>query len=278
MIIVIITTVFLIIEGIYITRKPIYFVSDSFYYESIIKNQKYKLKYKSLINNSKIVYIIDSNNDGSWINYDYKKNSIIVLSPYISMLMEYENDISFDNNFLVSIDNELKKANLNVKVDYISGFEKLADKLKNKGKNIYLISSKDWPTSISKANAFESRFSNSGLTKIELKGNELEQSAYDIIDKINKEESVEIVSTGNTLMSYFINVENNIVYNLEAYQSVGFDKNLLHYVIYEDLSLLFEKDIINKEDIVLSTKLKDHQEGLINFFLHFLRDLQSIIF
>ncbi|MGD1821569.1 MAG: hypothetical protein ACPKM0_02265 [Pleomorphochaeta sp.] len=272
----IITLLFLLVEAVYLTRKPIYFICDSIYYDKTINYQKTKLKYNFLINNHRIIFVVDEFNDGQWIDKDYEKDSIIIVSPYISMLMEYDKDILFEDNYLVSIDNNLERANLNIAVDYLTGFEKLALALKKENKNIYLISSKAWPTSVSKASAFSTIYSDEGLTKIELEGNELEQKAYEIVNKINKEENVEVVSTGNTLISYFNRVENNIVYNFEAYQSNCVETNDLHYVIYEDLIPLVNLE--NSENIVLSTDLKNHQEGVINFFLHLLRDLQSLLF
>lgn len=271
--------IFLMISVIlfyYNTRSPIYIISDAIYYDTTISYQKNKLKFKALLNNQQIIFIVDEGASGDWRHYDYVENSTIIISPYISMLMDYDRDINF-NNKLISIDYELDRADINVGVDYLSGYEELASTLKDEKKNVYLISSKSWPTSVSKALLFSNTFTNEGLTKIELKGSELEQRAYDIVDKINLEENVEVVSTGNDLIPYFSNIENNIIYNFEAYQSFSVDTNSLHYVIYEDLTKLISFDE-SAEKVVLDTKLKDHQAGLVNFFLHFLRDFQQKLF
>jgi len=266
----------LAVISFYNTRKPIYIISDSIYYDTTISYQKNKLRYEALLNNKKIIFIVDREANGEWRNIDYEKDSTIIISPFISMLMDYDKDINFDNN-LISIDYELERADLNVAVDLLSGYEDLANILKDEKRNVYLISSKDWPNSVTKALIFEDVFSNEGLTKIELTGNELEQKANDIVEKINLEKNVEVVSTGNSLISSFSNVENNILYNLEAYQSKIVDINSLHYVIYEDLTKLMSIKDVDKK-IVLSTKLKDHQAGIVNFFLHLLRDFQQILF
>ncbi len=266
----------LAIFSFYNTRKPIYIVSDSIYFDTVIAYQKNKLKYEALINNKKIIFVVDQDFNGEWRNFDYEKDSTIIISPYISMLMDYDKDIIFDNK-LISIDYELERANLNVSVDYLSGYEKLAQLLKDERKNVYLISSKAWPTSVSKALIFENIFSNEGLTKIVLEGNELQQKAIDIVEKINLEKNVEVVSTGDDLVAYFSNKENNIIYNLEAYQSNIVDINSLHYVIYEDLTQLINLENNNKKTI-LPTKLKDHQAGFVNFFLHLMRDFLQLFF
>lgn len=275
---VILALLFLIIEAFYLTRTPIYIVSDTLYYNTTIKFQKNKLKFDALLKNKKLVFVVDEKNNGKWASYDYKEKSTMILSPYISMMMEYDDDINFNNNIIISIDNKLEKADININIDYLSGYEKLGIALKDKGKSVYLLSSKVWPTSISKAVAFEKSFTNVGLTKIELEGNELEQSAYDIIDRIRNTENVEIVSTGSTLVSYLSKDNNSFLYNLEALQSSCVDANSIHYIIYEDLSPLLKNNLTKNDKKVLKTNLKDYQEGLINFFLHLLRDLESSLF
>jgi len=275
--IVAIIIMFSLLQVLYYTRVPIYLVTDSIYYKTTIDYQKTTLKYKALLNNNKIVYVVDELSNGEWREYNYRENSMIILSPYISMLYCLDDDFEFTNPF-VTIDKSCVGEILNASGDYLSGFEKLAEQLKIEKQNVYLLSSKDWPTSSTKAKAFELIFGVEGLTKINLKGNELEQKAYEIVDKINKEESVEVVSTGTTLISYFNKIENNINYNVEAYQALSVPLNSLHYIIYEDLTPLLDKKNYNDNTIVLSTKLKNLQAGLINFFLRLSRDLKSQLF
>ncbi len=261
---VIITLLYLMLELFYITRSPIYFVSDSIYYQTTIRYQKSKLKYNALLNNRRVKYVVDELNNGEWVNYDYKENATIILSPYISMLMSFDDNIKFENNTLISIDDS-------VKVDYLSGYEKLAKALDTENKTVFLIYSLNWPSSSTKANVFEKAFNNDNLNIIELKGNELEQRAFDIVDKLNNMENVEVVSTGSSLISYFNKVDNNIIYNFEAYQALSVPLNSLHYILYEDLTPLVKSDV--KSDLVLDTKLKDNRVGLVNFFLHLYRSL-----
>ena len=261
---VIITLLYLMLELFYITRTPIYFVSDSIYYQTTIRYQKSKLKYNALLNNRRVKYVVDEFNNGEWVDYDYKENTTIILSPYISMLKSFDDNIKFENNTLIQIDDS-------VKIDYLSGYEKLAKALEKENKTVFLIYSLNWPSSSTKANVFEKAFNNDNLNIIELKGNELEQRAFDIVDKLNKMENVEVVSTGSSLISYFNKVDNNIIYNFEAYQALSVPLNSLHYIIYEDLTPLVKSDI--KPDLVLETKLKDNQVGLVNFFLHLYRSL-----
>jgi hypothetical protein len=261
---VIITLLYLMLELFYITRSPIYFVSDSIYYQTTIRYQKSKLKYNALLNNRRVKYVVDEFNNGEWVDYDYKENATIILSPYISMLMSFDDNIKFDNNTLIQIDDS-------VKIDYLSGYEKLAKALEKENKTVFLIYSLNWPSSSTKANVFEKAFNNDNLNIIELKGNELEQRAFDIVDKLNKMENVEVVSTGSSLISYFNKVDNNIIYNFEAYQALSVPLNSVHYIIYEDLTPLVKSDI--KPDLVLETKLQDNQVGLVNFFLHLYRSL-----
>ncbi len=261
---VIITLLYLMLELFYITRSPIYFVSDSIYYQTTIRYQKSKLKYNALLNNRRVKYVVDELNNGEWVNYDYKENATIILSPYISMLMSFDDNIKFENNTLISIDDF-------VKVDYLSGYEKLAKALDTENKTVFLIYSLNWPSSSTKANVFEKAFNNDNLNIIELKGNELEQRAFDIVDKLNNMENVEVVSTGSSLISYFNKVDNNIIYNFEAYQALSVPLNSLHYILYEDLTPLVKSDV--KSDLVLDTKLKDNRVGLVNFFLHLYRSL-----
>ncbi|MGD1817253.1 MAG: hypothetical protein ACPKNR_09490 [Pleomorphochaeta sp.] len=261
---VIITLLYLMLELFYITRSPIYFVSDSIYYQTTIRYQKSKLKYNALLNNRRVKYVVDEFNNGEWVDYDYKENTTIILSPYISMLKSFDDNIKFENNTLIQIDDS-------VKIDYLSGYEKLAKVLEKENKTVFLIYSLNWPSSSTKANVFEKAFNNDNLNIIELKGNELEQRAFDIVDKLNKMENVEVVSTGSSLISYFNKVDNNIIYNFEAYQALSVPLNSLHYIIYEDLTPLVKSDI--KPDLVLETKLQDNQVGLVNFFLHLYRSL-----
>ena len=261
---VIITLLYLMLELFYITRSPIYFVSDSIYYQTTIRYQKSKLKYNALLNNRRVKYVVDEFNNGEWVDYDYKENATIILSPYISMLMSFDDNIKFENNTLIKIDDS-------VKIDYLSGYEKLAKALEKENKTVFLIYSLNWPSSSTKANVFEKAFNNDNLNIIELKGNELEQRAFDIVDKLNKMENVEVVSTGSSLISYFNKVDNNIIYNFEAYQALSVPLNSVHYIIYEDLTPLVKSDI--KPDLVLETKLQDNQVGLVNFFLHLYRSL-----
>ena len=261
---VIITLLYLMLELFYITRSPIYFVSDSIYYQTTIRYQKSKLKYNALLNNRRVKYVVDEFNNGEWVDYDYKENATIILSPYISMLMSFDDNIKFENNTLIQIDDS-------VKIDYLSGYEKLAKALDQENKTVFLIYSLNWPSSSTKANVFEKAFNNDNLNIIELKGNELEQRAFDIVDKLNKMENVEVVSTGSSLISYFNKVDNNIIYNFEAYQALSVPLNSVHYIIYEDLTPLVKSDI--KPDLVLETKLQDNQVGLVNFFLHLYRSL-----
>jgi hypothetical protein len=261
---VIITLLYLMLELFYITRSPIYFVSDSIYYQTTIRYQKSKLKYNALLNNRRVKYVVDEFYNGEWVDYDYKENATIILSPYISMLMSFDDNIKFDNNTLIQIDDS-------VKIDYLSGYEKLAKALEKENKTVFLIYSLNWPSSSTKANVFEKAFNNDNLNIIELKGNELEQRAFDIVDKLNKMENVEVVSTGSSLISYFNKVDNNIIYNFEAYQALSVPLNSVHYIIYEDLTPLVKSDI--KPDLVLETKLQDNQVGLVNFFLHLYRSL-----
>ena len=261
---VIITLLYLMLELFYITRSPIYFVSDSIYYQTTIRYQKSKLKYNALLNNRRVKYVVDEFNNGEWVDYDYKENATIILSPYISMLMSFDDNIKFENNTLIQIDDS-------VKIDYLSGYEKLAKALDKENKTVFLIYSLNWPSSSTKANVFEKAFNNDNLNIIELKGNELEQRAFDIVDKLNKMENVEVVSTGSSLISYFNKVDNNIIYNFEAYQALSVPLNSVHYIIYEDLTPLVKSDI--KPDLVLETKLQDNQVGLVNFFLHLYRSL-----
>lgn len=261
---VIITLLYLMLELFYITRSPIYFVSDSIYYQTTIRYQKSKLKYNALLNNRRVKYVVDEFNNGEWVDYDYKENATIILSPYISMLMSFDDNIKFENNTLIQIDDS-------VKIDYLSGYEKLAKALEKENKTVFLIYSLNWPSSSTKANVFEKAFNNDNLNIIELKGNELEQRAFDIVEKLNKMENVEVVSTGSSLISYFNKVDNNIIYNFEAYQALSVPLNSVHYIIYEDLTPLVKSDI--KPDLVLETKLQDNQVGLVNFFLHLYRSL-----
>ncbi|MGD1819204.1 MAG: hypothetical protein ACPKOI_04910 [Pleomorphochaeta sp.] len=261
---VIITLLYLMLELFYITRAPIYFVSDSIYYQTTIRYQKSKLKYNALLNNRRVKYVVDEFNNGEWVDYDYKENATIILSPYISMLMSFDDNIKFENNTLIKIDDS-------VKIDYLSGYEKLAKALEKENKTVFLIYSLNWPSSSTKANVFEKAFNNDNLNIIELKGNELEQRAFDIVEKLNKMENVEVVSTGSSLISYFNKVDNNIIYNFEAYQALSVPLNSVHYIIYEDLTPLVKSDI--KPDLVLETKLQDNQVGLVNFFLHLYRSL-----
>jgi hypothetical protein len=261
---VIITLLYLMLELFYITRSPIYFVSDSIYYQTTIRYQKSKLKYNALLNNRRVKYVVDEFYNGEWVDYDYKENATIILSPYISMLKSFDDNIKFENNTLIKIDDS-------VKIDYLSGYEKLAKALEKENKTVFLIYSLNWPSSSTKANVFEKAFNNDNLNIIELKGNELEQRAFDIVDKLNKMENVEVVSTGSSLISYFNKVDNNIIYNFEAYQALSVPLNSVHYIIYEDLTPLVKSDI--KPDLVLETKLQDNQVGLVNFFLHLYRSL-----
>ncbi|MDC7238078.1 MAG: hypothetical protein PQJ45_09940 [Sphaerochaetaceae bacterium] len=263
-----------LLQIVYYTRSPIYFITDTIYLETTIKQQKTKLKYKALLNNKKVKYIVDRESNGSWKTYDYKPNSTIILSPYISMLYNIDDDFKFNNEFItIDIENEGQK--YNATGDFISGFEKLALALKSDNKVVYLISSKAWPQSSTKAEAFERVFGEEGLTKISLTGDELDQKAYEIVDLINIDEEAQIVSTGATLISAFNKIDNNFYYNLEANQALAFDLNSLNYIIYEDLTPLVESHSTN---IVLKTKLFNNQEGLVNFFLHLYRYLISQLF
>lgn len=271
------SSIFILIESIYLTRDPIYLVTDSIYYSTTIKYQKTSLKYKSLFNGKKIKYVVDEKSDGSWINYNYKKGSKIILSPYLSLLYSINDSKKIDND-IITIDKSVEGELLNAQGDYISGFEKLATILKQNEANVFLISSKDWPLSDVKAKSFKNVFTQEGLTEIKLEGSELEQKAYDLVDMMNKEKNVDIVSTGALMISYFNKVENNFKYSLEAYQAPSVDKNSIHYVLYEDLSPLLYQDNYNKKNLVLKIKIKNNQEGLVNFFLHLGRDLQSLFF
>jgi hypothetical protein len=150
---VIITLLYLMLELFYITRSPIYFVSDSIYYQTTIRYQKSKLKYNALLNNRRVKYVVDEFNNGEWVDYDYKENATIILSPYISMLMSFDDNIKFDNNTLIQIDDS-------VKIDYLSGYEKLARALDKENKTVFLIYSLNWPSSSTKANVFEKAFNN----------------------------------------------------------------------------------------------------------------------
>ncbi|NCD05096.1 MAG: hypothetical protein EOL97_03170 [Spirochaetia bacterium] len=271
------SSIFILIESIYLTREPIYLVTDSIYYSTTIKYQKTYLKFKALSNGKRIKYIVDEKSDGSWLSYDYKKGSKIILSPYLSLLYSVNDSIKFSND-IISIDKSCENELLNAQGDYLSGFEKLATILKEKKANVFLISSKAWPLSDIKAKAFKNVFTQEGLTEIKLEGSELEQKAYDLVDMMNKEKNVDIVSTGSLMISYFDKIDNNFKYSLEAYQVPSVDKNSIHYVLYEDLSPLLNNDNYNKENLVLKIKIKNNQEGLINFFLHLGRDLQSLFF
>ena len=262
-----------LIQIVYYTRSPIYIVSDSIFYETTIKYQKVKLKYKALLKNKKIKYIVDEESNGSWRQYEYKKGSKVIFSPYISMLYSI-NDNSKITNPIISIDKSFDGELYNAKGDYLSSYEELAKLLQNKT-NVYLICSEAWPQSLEKAEVFKNAFNSETLTVLTLKGNELEQKAYDIVDNINKENGAEVVSTGAVLISYFNKIENNINYSLEALQAQSVPILSLHYIIYEDLSPLLEDYSSN---IILETKIKNNQEGLINFFLHLYRSLQRQLF
>lgn len=270
----VIITIYTITQIIYYTRNPIYIVSDSLYYDTTIKYQKTALKYNALLKNNKIIYVVDKESDGGWMTYDYKEGANIILSPYISMLYSLDTNISFSNP-VITIGKSSEGELYNATGDYVSGFEILAKELKSKSKNVYLISSDDWPQSTIKASAFQRAFGSEGLTYINLRGNELEQKAYEIVEGINTQGNVEVVSTGASLISYFSRIENSINYSLEAYQALSVPSFSLHYIIYEDLLPLLED---NSKDIVLQTKIKNNQEGVINFFLHLLRSLQSLAF
>lgn len=270
----VIIAVYTITQIIYYTRKPIYIVSDSLYYDTTIKYQKTALKYNALLKNNKIIYVVDKESNGEWMTYDYKEGSNIILSPYISLLYSLDTNISFSNP-VITIGKSSEGELYNAKGDYVNGFEILAKELKSKSKNVYLISSDDWPQSTIKASAFQRAFGSEGLTYISLRGNELEQKAYEIIEGINTQGNVEVVSAGASLISYFSGIENSISYSLEAYQALSVSSSSLHYIIYEDLLPLLED---NSKDIVLQTKIKNNQEGVINFFLHLLRSLQSLSF
>ncbi len=266
--------IYALLQIVYYTRSPIYFVTDTIYFETTIKQQKTNLKYKALLNNKRVKYIVDSESNGSWKEYDFKTDSTIILSPYITMLYNIDDDFKFNNDFItIDIENEDQK--YNATGDFVSGFEKLALALKSENKVVYLLSSKAWPQSSTKAAAFERIFGGEGLTKISLKGDELDQKAYEIIDMINIDEEAQIVSTGTTLLSSFNKVDNNFNYNLEANQALAVDLNSLNYIIYEDLTPLVED---NSTNIILETKLFNNQEGLVNSFSHLYRYLKSQLF
>lgn len=266
-------TFYSLIQIVYYTRSPIYIVSDSIFYETTIKYQKLKLKYKALLNNKRIKYVIDEDSNGSWRQGEYKQGCNIIFSPYISMLYSI-NDNSEITNPIISIDTSFEGELYNAKGDYLSSYENLAKLLQDKT-NVYLISSEAWPSSIEKAEVFKNAFNNDSLTVITLKGNELVQKAYELVENINKENGAEVVSTGATLLSYFNKIENNINYSLEALQSQSVPINSLHYIIYEDLTPLLED---HSSNIILETKIKNNQEGLINFFLHLWRLIQRQLF
>lgn len=254
------------------------FITDNQYYEDVIEKQKNRLQFEALKNGmfleiKKVSLIGDSFN---LLNND--KSSILILSPLVSYT--YKNTLEKVDNIYVSIgvnviDNNSKVAILDKKN---AGWIKLANQLKKSNEPIYIISDSSWPFSDERATVFVKEFGEIGITHIELDGSELKQYALTLINKIKKEGIHEVVFTGSSLISYFMDEDDTLYYCVPSslYSSVNYAQ--LDKVVYDDLTPIINSLKIDKKTIVISQGVWDFQEGLKNSLKQLLKFFQSKIY
>ncbi|MBK5200858.1 MAG: hypothetical protein JJE21_04905 [Spirochaetaceae bacterium] len=253
-------------------------ITDTQYYVNMIENQKTKLKFEafkngrfleikevSLINDS-LIPIIDNKTStlilSPLVSYNYKNVKEKVDNPYVSIGVMVQ-----DNNSKVAI----------IDKSY-NGWIDLAHKLKESNNPIYLISDSSWPFSDERATAFINEFGTNGLTHIELDGSELKQYSLTLIDKIKKEGIHEVVFTGSSLISYFMDEDDTLNYCVPSslYSSVNYAQ--LDKVVYDDLTPIFDSLNTDKNTIIISQGVWDFQEGLKNSLKQLLKSIQSNIY
>lgn len=260
--------------------NQIIFVSDSEYYENVIKRQSTNLKLSALKNGMilKIEIVSMENNSINNVIESDDKDSTFIFSPIISYKYKSRVD-KLEKDYVsigINIDDDISKVALLDNSN--NGWISLARELKKTDNKLYIISDSSWPGSEERASAFISEFGQSGLTHIKLNGGELKQYALTLIDEIKKEGISNVVFTGSSFILYFIENDDSLLYSVPSSLASLVSYTQLNKVVFEDLTPIIESLNKNDKTILISQGVWDFQEGLKNSLKQLLHSLQSKIY
>lgn len=244
--------------------KPVYFVSDSSYLETTVSLQKNNLYWQAVKKFKKLKIIESEYLDTNFIQKINDKDALVIFSPLLSYFVE-DRDIKIENPF-VSINVYNSKGETALSDSSNEGWKQVAKIYEKNRIQTYLISDKDWPSSQVKAQVIKDNLDSSLYNEIELNGDELNQYAVSLINKLKKENIYNIICTGSNLIDELNSIDSGIYFSLPSDLYLSVDRERVDYLVSDNLlPLISAKGEVNTS-ITLKQKVYDLQGGLRNFF------------
>lgn len=278
LILLLVVAIFIIIYFYSKSMEPVIFVTDTQYYETTVKKQKFKLEYLALKNKEKLEFKFVEVLQKPIQTLIDDDSALVIMSPLVAY--SYKEGTSVIDNEIISIGYESNNKNvINALLDENNdGWIAVANKLKKQNLPLYIISDKSWPLSEKRAEDFITEYGNAGLTHIDLDGDELKQFALSKIKKIKSEGINKIVFTGSTLLSEFVASDDTFLYTIPENLDETVKRNQIDNIVYTDLSPLFDEQQRESGQISLNQGVWDYQAGLKNSLIQFWKALESKLY